>query len=220
MAILGIDNRTENWKTASAFAPAFADSARRLKLATRLGESEETRPQDVQIELYWKGMRDHFYPDRKLTIHDENLSERYKRLFPDLRDKLLSFAGFRDLKDWNYDVSIADRRRILGNNLFNVEVDIVIESPSNLFIGEAKGEMTYEARSKHVLAHQLIRQYVMARILLDLRRSAKKVVPFVIGDAAERLRRRQQVKFMIEHLGMEKANVLEWEDLTPLFRNT
>ena len=55
MGILEIKNRTENWKTARTFAPFFADENLRLKLAHKLGEPEGTNPQDVKLELFWKG---------------------------------------------------------------------------------------------------------------------------------------------------------------------
>ena len=67
----------------------------------------------------------------------------------------------------NYDVSTKDRMANLGNNLVNTEIDIVLQSPNHLFIGEAKHEMTFGANGRLVLVHQLIRQYVMAKILMD-----------------------------------------------------
>ena len=63
MAILGITNRTENWKTARYFAPLFEH--RSVRLARRLLTEEEERatlqPGDVRLELFWYGMRDYFH---------------------------------------------------------------------------------------------------------------------------------------------------------------
>ena len=59
MGILGIKNRTENWKTAQTFAPFFSDENLRLGLVRKLGEPLETEPDDVQLELFWKGIRDY-----------------------------------------------------------------------------------------------------------------------------------------------------------------
>ena len=63
MAILGITNRTENWKTARYFAPLFEH--RSVRLARRLLTEEEERatlqPGDVRLELFWYGMRDYLH---------------------------------------------------------------------------------------------------------------------------------------------------------------
>ena len=60
MGILGIPNRTENWKTARTFAPFFKSCSARAALAKRLleplGESQEGT---VEIELFWYGIRDY-----------------------------------------------------------------------------------------------------------------------------------------------------------------
>ena len=52
-----------------------------------------------------------------------------------------------------------------------------------------------------VLVHQLIRQYVMAKILMDRLESdglaKKNVIPFVVGDDVGSLKKRRQVEFMI-----------------------
>ena len=56
MTILGIENRTENWKTAVYFSPLFDGKGGRL--IERLGESPMPQLDDVRLELFWKGMRD------------------------------------------------------------------------------------------------------------------------------------------------------------------
>ena len=57
MGILGITNRTENWKTAESFAPFFECDSARTRLAKRLleplGKSHEVQPRTVKIELFW-----------------------------------------------------------------------------------------------------------------------------------------------------------------------
>tara|TARA_B100002003_G_C13895335_1_gene436428 strand:- start:390 stop:617 length:228 start_codon:yes stop_codon:yes gene_type:complete len=59
MGILRIRNRTENWKTAVHFSPLFGEKS--FRLAERLGAEPETRPADVKLELFWRGMRDHLH---------------------------------------------------------------------------------------------------------------------------------------------------------------
>ena len=61
MGILGIKNRTENWKTARTFAPFFDDAELRLALVKRLGAPSETKPEDIQLELF---------PDLQSKIRD------------------------------------------------------------------------------------------------------------------------------------------------------
>ena len=56
MAILGIENRTENWKTAQVFAPLFEGADVRKRLARkRLAGKLLGKPvkRDVSLELFW-----------------------------------------------------------------------------------------------------------------------------------------------------------------------
>ena len=65
MSILGITNRTENWKTARQFAPYFTSDSARAALAQKLCGSEDHSGKDIQIELFWKGMRDYVHMSEK-----------------------------------------------------------------------------------------------------------------------------------------------------------
>ncbi len=218
MAILGITNRTENWKTAAYFAPLFG--RRSVRLARRLGASEGTlEPGDVRLELFWRGMRDHLHQAQETKASRyEAILATYQDRFESLRTHISQFAGFQGLKDHNYRASAATVER-LSDNLSNTEIDVVIETPGCLLIGEAKHATGFHANSGLVLTHQLIRQYVMARILLDLSGYGDKaVVPFVVGDNADSLKNSRQVQFMIEHCDwMRPENVLEWSDIEALW---
>ncbi len=222
MAILGIENRTENWKTAQVFAPLFPqqrhageqprqrtdEDARKHLAGKLLGKRVESA---VSLELFWYGIRD--YGDKcdwKAKNYIEPCAEAYERLFPELRGCVEK--QFTNLDAIHYRVS--DKVK-LANNLRNTEIDIVLESQHHLFIGEAKREAKFGDRAS-VLKHQLVRQYVMARILLDLVGKKKKIVPFVVGDDKKGLHRKKQVQFMIERLGMRCENVLEWGDVRGL----
>ncbi|MDE2668152.1 MAG: hypothetical protein OXI51_00685 [Chloroflexota bacterium] len=159
MAILGIPNRTENWKTARHFAPlpqhSIAELARQL-LPER--DRESLRAEDVQLELFWRGMRDYFHDEQKVLKKEERrLADIYRELFPSLREEVEAFGGFQKLKPWNYDVSGAKGPRRLANNLRNTEIDIVLASSNHLFIGEAKDQSQFRGNSKLALPHQLIR---------------------------------------------------------------
>ena len=66
MGILGIPNRTENWKTADSFVPLSAEA--RVRLVDRLLDTPtELQPGTVRMELFWRGLRDHFAQCKRLS---------------------------------------------------------------------------------------------------------------------------------------------------------
>ena len=210
MTILGIANRTENWKTAAAFAPLFGQRSVRLAKLL-LDEETDLQPRDVHLELFWRGLRDHLsQAGGELKNHRDDLAKRFLRRFGGLRREIDATGKFRKLTEDNYAASTPQQRERLATNLRNTEVDIVLSSPHHLFIGEAKYKTTFGADSSNVLVHQLIRQYVTASILVELCGGNESVVPFVVGDSADALRRSHQVQFMIERDWMRAENVLEW----------
>lgn len=217
--VLGIENRTENWKTALFFSPLFGEGGGvgRAKLATRLlGGTSEPTPGDVHLELYWKGMRDYIHQTKqKREDNNQDFAERYGRLFPDLRKEIEEFGQHQPLKSSNYEVSTETLDKF-SRNLTNTEIDIVLESTGHLFIGEAKHEMGFGGDGSLILVHQLIRQYVVAKILVDRLDLKKEVIPFVVGDSAAELKRTFQVRFMIHRGWMEEENVLAWNDVGDL----
>ena len=218
MSILGIENRTENWKTARYFAPFFRDDAARLRLAKRLGAPEHAVVEGVRIELYWKGMRDYLHrivePVRNNPKLVESLAESYVRLFPDLRRRIEEFDPARNElrlpQTWNY-IS-KDAENTLASNLINTEIDVVIDTTTHLFVGEAKVESGLDGNGQYVLVHQLIRQYVMAWQLVVLTGCNKKVVPFLIGADEEQV----QVQFMLTQGWLLRRNILSWEDVASI----
>ena len=217
MNILGIVNRTENWKTASSFAPLLPDLGHLL--ASRLGDQQNTCSGTVRLELYWKGMRDYFHCHggrKKASDDKDRISKIYVDLFSNLRDQIVSYGKFRYLQDCNYDVSKEEYKDVFVNNLYNTEIDIVLSSNNDLFIGEAKHEMNFHADSKLILVHQLMRQYVMARILVEYMGCKQRVVPFVVGDNVASLKRRHQVIFMLQQGWMREENVLAWSEIDDL----
>ena len=228
MDILGIPNRTENWKTAKTFAPFFGCDSARTRLVKRLLEplDEDRTVQDgtVKIELFWKGIRDHIKKE-KLKSKEAAicLQQSYRRKFYDLRERIECFnrshngevSTFNDLEDWNYDAFKPYKTRIsdkLTDNLRNTEIDVVLDTQDYLLIGEAKHESPLDAKSQYVLVHQLIREYVTAKILVDITNCKRQIVPFVIGDSDKlgNLRNNAQVKFMIDQGWLKKENVLSW----------
>lgn len=249
MGILGIRNRTEDWKTAQFFASFFrGDSRGKLarnnlvnQLLEPLDESHSDRSDAVKIELFWYGLRDHLH---RLEVGAEDsqglareLVDRYRYLFPNLRSDIHQFPGLTLPKDWNYDVSERAEEKTLEeletglfNNLRNTEIDIVLQTDKYLFIGEAKHKSKFGRDGKLVLVHQLIRQYVMATILTGMIAEvtgscAKKVIPFLVGN---NLMRFDQVKFMIEQHEQERCpgdwlnekNILSWACIDEIAKST
>ena len=214
MTVLGIENRTENWKTAVHFSPLFGGHS--CQLAERLGAEPRPKPGEVRLELFWRGMRDfaHQRKWKRPTVKQE-LVDLYIARFSGLRADVVSFQKFKLLEPENYDVSTEDRKANFVNNVFNTEVDVVLETPDHLFIGEAKHEMTFGANGNLVLVHQLIRQYVMATILVEIsnNRPKKQVIPFVVGDNVGSLKKSSQVRFMISQGWLREANVLCWGEI-------
>ena len=211
--VLGIHNRTENWKTARCLWPFFVDSTACLALARRLGEPQSTPAAGVNLELYWKGVRDWCAGKNKPQCEDR-IVESCRQQFQDLRQRIQRYRRFRDLRgdEGNYELSSEEHRPKLVTNLINTEIDIVLETPRRLYIGEAKSESSFHASGKLVLVHQLVRQYVMAKVLVDILGCGREVVPFVVVDNT-RGRRAHQVQFMVAQGWMSPENCLTWNVL-------
>ena len=211
--VLGIDNRTENWKTARCLWPFFVDRAACWALARRLGEAQATPTTEVNLELYWKGVRD-WCAGRNKPQCEERLVESCRQQFQDLRQRIQRYGHFRDPRDGegNYELLSEKHRSKLVTNLLNTEIDIVLESPRRLYIGEAKSESSFHASGKLVLVHQLVRQYVMAKVLVDVLECGREVVPFVVVDST-RARKSHQVQFMVAQGWMSQENCLTWNAL-------
>ena len=211
-SILAIENRTENWRTSVYFSPMFAGKS--YKFAEILGDATEFLPDEVEIELFWSGIRDYRYREG-LSKNDleGRVVETYDKKFSELRTHVLAFSGFSELKEYHYISSGEKAARGLTNNLIGTELDVVLETPKQLFIGEAKHKSTFGARGKLVLVHQLIRQYVAANILLELTGVDKEIVPFVVGGSTDYLKKTSQVRFMISQGWLSQKNILDWEDV-------
>ena len=101
----------------------------------------------------------------------------------------------------------------------NTEIDIVLETPERLYIGEAKFKSGFNANGSLVLVHQFVRQYVMATVLLDVLGCTRKVVPFVVTERpypADSTRCPHQVKFVVRQGWMDDTHILTWEILAKL----
>ena len=220
MGILGIQNRTENWKTAESFCGLSEKG--RANLVQKLCKTE-VQPREIRLELFWYGMRDYIHQHGGA---EEAVADIYRREFSDLRWHIESFehnAGkrtltFSELQPHNYDVSTPGNRAVLYDNVTHSEIDIVLETSNHLFIGEAKDESGFGADGKLILVHQLIRQYVMAKILVDLKDVNKEIVPFIVGDPdkLESIRNTVQVGFMIDRDWLKECNILSWDYINQL----
>lgn len=193
--ILDIENRTENWKTACSFSPMF--NKKSYKFAEVLGDSPGFEPHEVRLELFWKGVRDYRH-SKGISVGDleRKVIEAYDKKFQDLRRKIVDSKYFAELAAANYESSGNGVANKLTNNLLGTEIDVVLESPHHIFIGEVKHESTFGADGRLVLVHQLVRQFVTATILMTLVGDDRKLVPFVVGDAKDKLKKALQVRFM------------------------
>lgn len=226
MGILGIPNRTENWKTAQTFAPFMGNQPALRRLVKRLGKPIGEK-EKVSLELFWKGGRDWLAQDeRRAKKLAKRMSDAYKTChFHSLREKIKDeSAGFRSLKSRNYQIDEESGKK-LANHFKNTEFDIVLETSEHLFIGEAKDESGFGTDSRYVLVHQLIRQFVIAQILAHLvaecgEEQPKSIVPFVIGPDEDKklcsLRKTAQIRFMTKEGYLEENNVLSWKELASL----
>ena len=217
MGILGIKNRTENWRTARTFAPFFNDENLKRKLIHAL-EPSDTDPEYVKLELFWKGMRDYIHAKGGKEPTAEKLADIYNQseIFGDLRSKIIKDGlGLKQLKPKNYALLEPETFR---ENLKNTEIDIVLQTPNYLYIGEAKDQSGFHADGKLVLVHQLIRQYVMANILVSLTYPEKKVVPFIVRNQPKR-EDPAQVQFMLTQEWLRPENMLTWKKVEDLVDN-
>lgn len=222
MSILGIENRTENWCTVRTLSPLVDESSpTRIALASHLFGSGEQIGGHVEFELFWYGMRDYADMQKQVgnPIKPDQVVECYNDSFSDLRRTIVDWGKckprnrrFHALKEHNYVAGEATKKK-LYKELRHTEIDIVFQTQSHLCIGEAKCEASPGAVSKDVLVHQLIRQYVMAKILVELTGKDKEVVPFLVGDCPGKLMETSQVKFMFEMSYLSEGNVLSWEDV-------
>ena len=231
MGILGIPNRTENWKTAQTFAPFIGNQFALRLLAERLSGETPGQEEEVELELFWTGGRDYWYAAKEnnavVKPSPESLGRAYNHYFRnsrDLREEIEEFRKgepstktFQSLLCRNYNVA-GENAKKLTNHFRNTEFDVVLETSKYLFIGEAKDESNFDAKSKYVLVHQLIRQYVIAQILVHLAKRPKTIVPFVVapGNKLKDLKKNSQIRFMMKEGYLKDSNILSWGTLTPL----
>ncbi len=154
-------------------------------------------------------------------IHD-----KYEELFgkegENLRERVCTYWGeeIRENKDAYSPQYVRDLREDkLFSNVRRTEIDVVLETSSHLFIGEVKWESRLDKDKENVLVHQLIRQYVTARIAVDILglEKPKTVVPFIVCDKGKRresILNTDQVRFMIDEMKVLKPNnILTWEQI-------
>ena len=243
--VLGISNRTENWKTVQYYLRLREDACGGLcgfaKDVIKAAGSGDVliKPDDVSVELFWKGFRDFVCDKSEGELRDikKKAVGIYTEVFHGLRCEVKARTGigvngvkFRDLEDFNYEVKGEDDTSSKAvednffNNLRNTEIDMVIHAKDDkechyLLIGEAKYTQTFNADSKLVLVHQLIRQYVTATVLVKLCKgeySNTKIIPFVLCDNMKSTKKSAQVQFMIENQYMSSEKVRGWDDPTTI----
>lgn len=231
MGILGIENRTENWKTVEAFTPLISNEEARnglaLKLLNNLDENLDCSPNEVTLELFWNGVRDYLYWNDKQENLNASRAKRkdryactfartYQRLFPTLRNDIYE-SNLTLPNEWNYQAFDKNSVEKLFHNIHGTEFDIVLDTPNYLFIGEAKDESGLGTNGDLVLVHQLIRQYVTAKVLLHFTGNLdKKVRLFSVVKKRDGFLRTYQARFALNKGWLCRANVLSWDDIYTL----
>ena len=81
MAILDIDNRTENWHTARVLAPLVEKPSARASLASYLVGQAEQCGDSVEFELFWKGIHDYIH--ERQDQNDEDYATEFTALYRD-----------------------------------------------------------------------------------------------------------------------------------------
>lgn len=237
MGILGIENRTENWKTARTFAPFFENDDSRVRLINRIvcnhGDipSKDLLPGDVRLELYWKPIRD-WLSHKGVDDKDWECKIRAAAIRQleclGVRSNLASFICERQCNDQRIKslkaTAYCVEKKDPTDNLKGTEIDIVLETDGYLCIGEAKQESSFSNDTNLALTHQLIRQYVTAKVLVDIAKSNHKVIPFVVVTKKEKLKsggfRPFQLDFMIDQEWMSKSNIFSWCDINQIARQS
>lgn len=221
MGILHICNRTENWRTARYVIPFLEDKDALLRLVQKLNPDDTTPNHKIELELFWQGGRD---LRLKLTPCDAKAADKakaklkcelialYKEEFRTLREDIENFGcRFRNLKEDNYVVDKPHREDIFLSNVIHTEIDMVIQSENYLYIGEMKYEAPFSANSKHVLVHQLIRQYVVSKLLVSHQKcKIRSVKQFVV---VKKKPASNQLDFVKYQGWLCDKNILTWNDL-------
>ena len=81
MGIVGIENRTENWRTVQHFGALSEDA--KVRLVKRLAPQDTAH--GVRMELFWYGVRDYVYKNGPV---DDDLVRVYRCHFEHLRDQI------------------------------------------------------------------------------------------------------------------------------------
>ncbi|MCA6951718.1 hypothetical protein [Pectobacterium polaris] len=226
--VLGIINRTENWTTVGHL---FDLRNNRLIRHLMKNNSDDSAPFDdgseAILELFWYGYRDYIFEKNitRNTVKIDAIYERFLRLFPNLQENILSFNDggrkyLRVEKSVNYSLNRENAPLRLFNNIRNTEIDIVIETRKKLYIGEVKDSQKFGADGSLFLPHQLLRQYIMARILVDELGKDLDIVPFVVvnnstlkdNDGQVQLNN-GQVQIMCKFGYLNMKNVFRWDGI-------
>jgi len=204
--ILGIENLTENWKTAQTFLKLKHE--KKLSSFLALLGFQNVDEEVINMELFWKGFRDCC---KKENVFPFSFNHPYNNLFNNLKTKLAN-EGF-ELNDVNYNSNCI---KSLFSNMKNQEIDIVIETPKQIFIGEAKYTTKgFSDNKKYFLPHQFIRQYVTTKLLLNHKQVKKEVIQFLVCEkkTVKKFEEDPQVLFMKKYYKFKLKRIIPWEDI-------
>lgn len=167
---------------------------------------EKEEIDNLQVELFWKGFRDYALQHEDCR---EKFLQAYKKLIPAVREAV---KGTRlHLREAFY--SSSDRDKIF-NELRNTEIDVTIFHREKIYVGEAKRKEKLGFNGRNILAHQLVRQRVMVKVLQALTGDRRELVQFIICDRSrvKSIYRMEQLK-VVEALDSNKPRVVCWQDV-------
>ncbi|WP_413701091.1 hypothetical protein ACLKMH_04955 [Psychromonas sp. KJ10-10] len=220
--MLGIKNRSESWRMSKLFIDNGGIKLAN-KLANRiLGNAGYCSDSLIEYELFWTGFRDFCneakhkrtdkaFIDEVVSIYNENfekLDEEIEKYNKSGKTKLRINEG--KYKE-NYQINETSKG-VFINNLFSTEIDLVIKAGKYILIGEFKDTQSFNAKSDYVLVHQLVRQYVMSRVLMDLiGKNDYIIIPFVVTE--RNVNNNSQIQLMQDLKWLIPENILSWSDV-------
>ncbi|REL27514.1 hypothetical protein DXX93_13735 [Thalassotalea euphylliae] len=222
MSIFNINNRSESWRISRQFILGGYGLSNKLanKVVSNVGQELSG---EVELELFWTGFRDYCH-SQSITLENKSLLNEvgiaFEKNFSTLFEQVESFNKRNTVKlridssKHNYRLNNQSLCKLV-KNLYHTEIDIVISTGNSLLVGEVKSEVSFNANSEYVLVHQLIRQYVMATILVHLLningQNITQITPFVIAE--KNVSRSAQVRFMIDSGWLHQSNIFDWSVL-------
>ena len=230
MGILNYPSRSENAMTSQHFQWCEYEDSWSTVVELVSGHKVDV----ARGRMFAKPWRDYFHTlgigyKRAAMQAMPAIAGLYEQLFAGLQQQIFAFEGFslsvrkgylQEQRNYN-----PTNHEGLFRNLYNTEIDVLIEDDSSIYVGEAKGEMSFNANATHhMLVHQLVRQFVTASIWAAYEAAVigegnqKLIVPFIVSDREKlpKLRNNNQVQFLLHNGWLSPDKLIAFEDISQL----